>query len=183
MLQPVKDQTVVSHGKVTFVLSAFFVVSLRPKVHSCYLCLPKQKSAWTEGKVHSLTSRKGFKEIAKVMWPNRPNYIQFHNTCFFIHGFSWDFSSNHTQMNFHQFTYPRRGWCEMVAKTCCCIDLFSPVLFWWWDNSLQLDLWCEQFLQSSLCYSPCWLNYLHTYGNLMTYECMERSKIGFQSLE
>lgn len=56
-------------------------------------------------------------------------------------------------MNFHHFTSPRRGWCKTVAKTCCCLHLFTPVLLWWWDNSLPLDLWRERFLQSSLCNS------------------------------
>lgn len=106
VLQPVQDKTVVSHGKVTFVLSAFLVVYLRQKyiVAICF-CLNRRVP---EGKEQSLTSRKGFEETAKVTWQTGLIILSFTTLVSFICVFSWDFSSYHTQMNFHQFTSPRR---------------------------------------------------------------------------
>lgn len=48
------------------------------------MCLAKDKTAWTEGKWHSWTCRKGFKETSKVMWPDWPHSISVPQSSFII---------------------------------------------------------------------------------------------------
>lgn len=137
-------------------LLLFFLLSwlspLDQKYIAICVCLNRRVPELKERGIHK-QEKKDSRGQPRSHGPIGLTIFSFTTFVSFISCFSWDFSSNHTQMNFHQFTSPRGDWCELVAKTCCCLDLFSPVLFWWWDSSLQLDLRCEQVLQSSLCYS------------------------------
>lgn len=137
---------VVAHRK----LHLFFLLSLLfPQTESRRLsfvlaeteeCLSWRKKAFTNKQERTQGSIQGH-----VAWL-ASSYFSFTTLVSFIHCFSWGFSSDHMQMNSPQFTSPSRGRHEMAAVTCCALGLFPPVMFWWWENSLQFDMQCKVFL-------------------------------------
>lgn len=133
----------------------FLCCSLRPKVEGCYLCLPKQKSAWTGGKRHSQTSRKGHKEASKVMWPDWRHPISVSQHLFLLSIVSpevflqticrWTLTSSLllAEVGMKWLLWPAVVW---ICSLLLCFD----------GGRTAFNLTCNVrfFWQSMLCYSP-----------------------------